>query len=133
MLCNVLNQNPEVFASSTSPLPTTLGGVSNFWSQSAEIKSDLAVDRIGTETRLDRVLRGIADSWYGDDLGVVFDKSRGWVTLVDIVSKIFEGSQIVCMVRDPRQVFASVLKRHREFPILSDSGQARSLPVPHHS
>jgi sulfotransferase len=120
-----LNQNPEFFASSTSALPATLGGVSAFWSQAPEIRSDLAHDSQATKKRLSLVLRGIAESWYADcEQPVVFDKSRGWITLIDTLNKLFPDARCICMVRDPRHVFASIQKHHQDFPLLSDMGQA---------
>ena len=45
LLCNILNQNPDFHASSTSPLAQTLGALSQFLSTSPEVKSDLYNDR----------------------------------------------------------------------------------------
>lgn len=128
LLCNILNQNPDVHASSTSALPATIGGVSAFWSQTPEIKSDLANAKIRTEERIVRVLRGIVRDWYGDpESPIVFDKSRGWVSIVDTLQALFPDSRCVCMVRDPRHVFASVQRHHQAFPVLNDTGQATIL------
>ena len=45
LLCNLLNQNPEVYASSTSIVPVILGSTSNIISNSPEFKSLLIRNR----------------------------------------------------------------------------------------
>ena len=141
LLCNIFNQNPDFHASSTSALSTTLGTLNALWSQAPEIKSDLAADKVRTEQRIERVLRAVVLSWCGytetiepdasgcgdvinPEASVIFDKSRGWITIVDTLHKLFPDSRCICMVRDPRHVFASVQRHHQEFPLLSDTGQA---------
>ena len=80
LLCNLLNQNPGFYASSTSVLPQTLTAMKNGWSNSPEIKSDLADSREEIETRLSNCMRAVVHTWYADKLenGVAFDKSRAW-------------------------------------------------------
>ena len=117
LLCNVLNQNPLFHASSTSVLAQSVAGLSNLWSNSPEIKSDLAHDREATEARLSRAIKALCESWYETDR-TVFDKSRGWGFHYLALQQVFPDAKIIAMVRDLRSIFASVERQHLRNPIL---------------
>jgi hypothetical protein len=118
-LCNILNQNPRFWATSTSALSTIWLSISNSWSNAFEIKGDLANDRKGTEQRLIRSLRAFTNSWHQRDDGreVIFDKSRGWSHQVMAFRHVYPNSKILVMVRDLREIFASLEKQHRKNPL----------------
>lgn len=115
LLCNVLNQNPRIHASSTSPLPQTVAALSHLWSNSPEVKGDLAKEG---DKRLVRSARALIQAWYQDKKGIVFDKSRGWGHNALLLKQLYPDACIVAMVRDLRSIFASVEKQHRKSPIL---------------
>ena len=122
LLCNILNQNPKFYASSTSVLPQSVAGLSNLWSNSPEIKSDLARDKERTEKRLRQTLKAMCDIWYVDEKSkVVFDKSRGWAFNALLLKQIYPDAKIIAMVRDLRAVFGSVEKQHQRYPIFDEA------------
>lgn len=117
LLCNILNQNPRFFASSTSPMVHALNQLAAWFSNSAEVRSDLINNQKETEGRMVGVAHAMLDAWYANK-DIVFDKSRGWTTNALLFEQLYpEGKMLVC-VRDPRNVFASIEKQHRRFPIL---------------
>ena len=117
LLCNILNQNPKFYASSTSPMVHAINQLAAWFSNSPEVRSDLINNQKDTEERMVDVARSMMDAWYAGK-PTVFDKSRGWTTNALIFEQLYpEGKMIVC-VRDPRNVFASIEKQHRRFPIL---------------
>jgi sulfotransferase len=75
LLCNILNQNPKFWASSTSTLPQLLGTSINVWSNSLEMKGELVTDREGTEKKLHRSLKAFCDAWHerSDGRTVIFE------------------------------------------------------------
>ena len=123
LLCNILNQNPAFHATSTSTLPQYVGTCINIWSGSFEIKGDLARDREATEKRLQNALLGFCLSWHAEhsDKSAVFDKSRGWAHNLLALRQVFPESKVLVTVRDLRNVFASVEKQHRKFPLLDSA------------
>lgn len=124
LLCNLLNQNPDIHASSTSPLAPTLGGVANYWTSAPEIKSELAHDAEEAEARMLAALRGMVSGWYSQrSENVVFDKGRGWIALADRLGALYPDARMLCCVRDPRDVFASVQRQHLRFPVLDEHAQ----------
>lgn len=117
LLCNVLNQNPVVYASSTSPMINVITGMSFNYSNSPEIKGQL--DETMTE-RIRNTARAVLGSWYNDK-HIVFDKSRAWSNNALMLKDLYPKALIICTVRDLRNVFASVEKQHRKNAILDEA------------
>jgi sulfotransferase len=115
LLCNVLNQNPNFFASSTSCLPLIMRGISATVSDSFEFKNLLNLNSDQTNQRLQGAMRGFCENWYAHaEKDVVFDKSRAWTGVPFLTRDLApEGKMIVC-VRDLRDVFASCVKQSRK-------------------
>lgn len=121
LLCNILCQNPRFHASSTSNLAQLLSAARTSVSVQPETKSDLAADRAQTEARIERVFRAIVDAWYAHvDLPAVavFDKGRLWGHMHRLFHAVEPEGKLICCVRDPRAVFASLERQERRFPYL---------------
>lgn len=113
LLCNLLAQRPETHVSSTSALPRALLGMSQLFTQSPEVTSDL-LNVPGTQERPARVMRSIVESWYSDvEADVVVDKSRGWGQSALLLGRLLPEAVILVTVRDPREVIASIERQHR--------------------
>jgi len=112
LLCNVLAQNPRFYATQTSGLLDVLFGVRNQWDNLIEMR---AMDSQLSEQRKLAVLRGIAQSFYGDvDRPVIFDKSRGWLAHMELLVTLFPDARVLVPVRDMRDVLASFEKLYRK-------------------
>lgn len=116
LLCNILNQNPEFYAGSTSPLSEVLSLLVNKFSTSSEIQASLIKDGSGTTDRLNGILLSVVESWYHDQEGIVFDKSRGWTFNALLLTELFTEVKIIVTVRDLRNIFGSIEKQHRKTP-----------------
>lgn len=116
LLCNILNQNPALLATDTSPVPGMLGTLSQHVSASEEIKGHLAADDETTNSKLSGVFRSVVEAWYEDEDRIIFDKSRSWATLGLLMASMFPDVRFIIPVRDLRNVFASVEKQHRVNP-----------------
>lgn len=127
LLCNILNQNPRFQASSTSCVAQTVRTLSNVWSTSPEIKSDLISDKDATEQRMARSARALVEAWYEDASPVVFDKGRGWNHSAMALNHVFPGAHLFVCVRDLRDIFASIEKQHAKNPMLDDAANPSEL------
>ena len=115
LLCNVLNQNPRIHASSTSVLYSMLALLVKHHSNSPEIIGDLGRARTETEKRFRAVLQSMCLAWYNKKRGkVIFDKSRAWASDVLLLREISPGAKVIVVVRDLRDVLASIEKQHRK-------------------
>lgn len=113
LLCNILNQRDDTFASSTSALPGALGGIADLMTKSPEETSRLA-NIPGTAEHHVRIGRALVEAWHETDAPVVFDKSRGWARLSLLLRQVAPESGIVVTVRDPREVLASIERRNAQ-------------------
>ena len=116
LLQNIVAQNPAFHVTPTSGLLELVFGARLNYTNSAEFKAQdeaamkkafLAFSRAGMEA----YFQALTDKPY------VLDKSRGWGVHFDLLSLIFnEEPKIICMVRDLRQILASLEKKFRQNP-----------------
>jgi sulfotransferase len=128
LLCNLLNQHPHMYASSTSMLPAFVQGIVHTYSTSSEIKSDLINNREAAEARIDRVTKTFIDSWYIGETSkdMIFDKSRGWLPVIPVLKKLYPHSKVVVTIRDPRGILGSIEKQNAKNPLL-DANKEKSI------
>ena len=112
LLCNLLNQNPDFYATPTSGLVGVIIPIKQGWHQIPAFK---AVNIDQSFTRLRNVLRSVFDGYFADiDAPIVFDKNRAWLNEVEMLNEIFGESKFIVTVRDMRQVLASMEKLYRK-------------------
>lgn len=110
MLCNILAQNPRFHTTATSGIMDIMFGVRNNWNQLVEFNAH------PDDEAKERVIRGILENYYANvDRPVVFDKSRGWVSLLDMAEMALgRKAKVLVPVRDIRDVLASLEKLWRK-------------------
>lgn len=110
LLCNILAQNPRFHATATSGIMDVMFGVRNSWDKLIEFRA--CPDE---EAKL-RVLRGILANYYEPvERPVVFDKCRGWVSLLEMTEWVLDRkAKVLVPVRDIRDVLASFENLHRK-------------------
>jgi sulfotransferase len=116
LLQNILAQNPSFYVTPTSGLLELVFAARANFTNSPEFKAQddavmkkafLAFSRAGMEA----YFGALTDKPY------IVDKSRGWGVHFDLLTAIFgEEPKIICMVRDLRQVLASLEKKFRQNP-----------------
>ncbi len=121
LLQNVFNQNPKLHVTSTSPLCQVLSVAAHAWSNSPEIKGLLMEDKALWDGRMKDSLVALASTWWQFDGQEVMDKSRGWMNNVLVFKHLWPKGHMIVMVRDLRNIFASVLKQHSKNPILDEA------------
>ena len=124
LLCNILAQNKALNVSSTSCVPQVIAQSSWLLSTMPEVKSELASDRVATESRVREALRGFVLGWYKDSGDIVCDKSRAWNHNAAILFDLFSDAHLIVCVRDLRSVFASIEKQHAQFPVFDEAQNA---------
>ena len=108
LLCNVLCQNPRFYASATSPLLAILRAIGGVWQRSPEILNQIE-DYESWEPRFRATILGTMQGWYScRKEPVIFDKSRGWTTVLPFLERVLPNAKLILCVRDLRDVVASV-------------------------
>src|SRR5688500_109458 len=110
LLMNILAQNPRFHVTGTSGIMDVIFGIRNTWDKHVEFQATPDED-----AKL-RVMRGILDGFYANvDKPVVFDKSRGWLSLLEMAETILSHkAKVLVPVRDLREILASWEKLWRE-------------------
>src|SRR5579862_3560317 len=116
LLQNIFAQNPDFYVTPTSGLLELIFGARLNYTNSPEFKAQdaalmkkafLAFNRAGMHAYFKALT----------DKPCVLDKSRSWGIHFDLLRMILgEDPKIICMVRDLRQVLASLEKMFRQNP-----------------
>ncbi len=125
LLCNILNQNPDSFAASTSLLSGVVNSITTLISEQPESQNmDYEDIRLTT--------RETCGHWeqrhikYKDK--VIYDKGRLWSQMGLDYQNLKLGKMFV-IVRDLRDVYASMEKQHRKNPLLHGSNVISSVDM----
>jgi sulfotransferase len=115
LLQNILGQNPDFYTTPTSGLLELLYRSRNGFSDSPEFK---AQDEETMKKAFMGYCKGGLEGYFTNitDKKYVVDKSRAWGINYDFLNMFYEDPKIVCMLRDPRDVFTSMEKNYRKNP-----------------
>jgi sulfotransferase len=115
LLQNILGNNPDIYATPTSGLIELLKESRKIYSSSPQFKAQdenqmksafLMYCRYGIEG----YFNGLTDRKYA------IDKSRGWAISYGFLKAFYPNPKIICMVRDLREVVASMEKNYLKYP-----------------
>ncbi len=108
----LLHQNPEIYASPTSPLlEFQFGARRNLGLPEAQAQPKELMD-----TAFNKMCGEMAQGYYGaiTDRPIVIDKNRGWAHYYEWVNEWNEDPKMICMIRDPRSIVGSLERKYRE-------------------
>jgi sulfotransferase len=119
VLMNILQQNPEIFTTSTDPLPFILH--KKILVRSRYNEQIQAMNQYQANNAYRGLIQGGAQGWYSEltDKPVVISKGRNWGTL----HHIFPDSKILVIVRDLRDVIESFDKLNKKLDTFCTLGQ----------
>lgn len=103
---NILNQNPNIYASPTSGVMDAMFLLRNQFNELIENKAN------PNDEALRRMLRSLPEAYYEDiEKPIIVDKCRGWGSLIEMANFAFnEKVKILVCVRDLREVLSSFEK-----------------------
>lgn len=106
LLSALLNQNPEIHASTNSPLLDTIHYTEEYLLYNSEQYKAHPKPECAH-----KVLSSIAPNYYfNTPQNIIIDKSRGWVNQIQhIKDYITEEPKIICLVRDIQDILVSFL------------------------
>ncbi len=105
LLAGILRQNPRFRAGMSSPVGAIFRAMQEVVSRKNE--AALFLD----ETQKWRLLRGVFESYYGDEPeGVTFDTNRLWPTKLPQLACLFPDAKMICCVRDVSWIVDSIEK-----------------------
>ena len=119
LLQNIFAQNPDMYATPTSGvLELVFAARGNYTNSPEFLAQDSELMKKGF---LEFCQKGMIGYYEGiTDRKYVVDKSRGWGIHYDFLNTIFPEPKVVCMVRNLKDVFASMEKNYRKNPEKQD-------------
>lgn len=111
LLMNLLGQNPRFHVTPTSACSDVLFTLRNKWSEWIEHESS----DMGKIEHLRRTQAAVLQTYHPTDKPVVFDKGRGWISLMEMGEFVTgQPIKVIVPVRDPRAIFSSLEKIYRK-------------------
>ena len=111
LLQNILGNNPEIYATPTSPLFEYIKCVQKAYTQSPTVKAQDEEEMKASLLNFARYgVHGFFDAL--TDKPYVIDKSRGWAVNRQLITAFYPKPKIVCMVRDLVDILASMEKNY---------------------
>lgn len=119
LLANVLSQHPDIYVSGTSPLARCIELLRSGLDSEVEVIAQLANTADATLS-YESAVRGLIEGWYSTrSEKICIDKGRGWILQPLFLAQISPDSKLLVMVRDPRDVIASIEKQNRRSALFS--------------
>jgi sulfotransferase len=113
LLSALLNQNPDIYVTTTSPFVEIL------WRNNLVWKEENTVGTHNIQEAKIPFLRKLADAYYSEltDKPIIIDKRRHWqcVTNIELYKKVYgELPKIICPVRSVDEIIASYIKIYKK-------------------
>ena len=115
LLQNILGNNPDIYATPTSGILEILQQSKRVYTQSAVFKAQDSLQmKQAFLSSCYYALHGFFEAL--TDRNIVIDKSRGWAVNRPFLDAFYPDPKIICMVRDLRDIVASMEKNFRKYP-----------------
>jgi sulfotransferase len=119
VLSGILNQNPQIYSSPSSPVLSTMYAIEN------HLKNDELFSGYPKPVQAGQIISSVPHQFYSDiPKPVIIDKNRAWPARVPFIEGYIEQkAKIICTVRDIDEILTSMITiiRHNPFK----EGQAR--------
>lgn len=115
LLSNLLAMHPNIQATPSSPLCAIIQNMRKYWSDDTFLLSQLDDQFPIVHERLRKSIMAFMQAWSSDtDDPIVIDKNRGWLFALEWLKELDPDFKIIVTLRDLRDIYASIEKRHRE-------------------
>lgn len=115
MLSNILGNHPDIYSTPTSPLFEILSSGKKIYTNSPVVKAqDSKQMKSAFLTYCRYAMEGYFDAL--TDKNIVIDKSRSWCVNKSFLEAFYPNPKIICIVRDLRDILASMEKNYRKHP-----------------
>jgi len=119
-MSNVLDQNPALYVSPTSPLAELIHQIAAVYAKSGDMKAALDTDE--QQERIYGACRGAIEGWYRNH-DIAIDKGRYWLGKGEFMDKMYpEGWKVIAPIRDLRGIASSMEKLIRKRPVYMMAG-----------
>jgi sulfotransferase len=125
---NVLAQNPSIRCTVTSPVSHLLTGARGVFQTDPYVNGHTSWQE--TENNWLGFCKGALEGYYSRvKEPYVIDKSRNWLLYYEWLEAFYAQPKVLCMVRDPSAILASLEKLHRSKRFRGDANTDQILTV----
>jgi sulfotransferase len=115
LMQNILGNNPNIYATPTSAVLDMLNASKRVYTTSPTMKAQDEKDMksaflMYSRFALNGYFHGLTDKPY------IIDKCRGWAINMPYLNSFYPNPKIICLVRDLRDILASMEKNYRKHP-----------------
>lgn len=116
LLMNLLQQNPEIFTSSTCPTTYLLEGAKQAASNVSEF---IAMDQDQLNDSLTNYVKSGMQGWFSamTNKPIVISKSRGWDRYLNFLFHAYKDPKFIVIIRDLRDIICSFEKLSYKYPV----------------
>jgi sulfotransferase len=119
---NIMADNPAFYCTPTSGVADLILNAKNIFNQSQAFQAqDLTKMEPPFVEFCRKGMQGFFDAI--TDAPYVLDKSREWNIHYNLLDRLFPNPKMICMVRDPRAIYASMEKNFRKNPLRENNTQ----------
>jgi len=113
---NILQQNPNIFTSSTCPTTYLLEGAKQAASNVSEF---IAMDQDALNNSLTNYVKFGMQGWFSamTDKPIAISKSRGWDKYLNFLFHAYEDPKFIVITRDLRDIICSFEKLSYKYPV----------------
>lgn len=131
LLMNILQQNPNIFTSSTCPTTYLLEGAKQ---AACNVSEFVAMEQDSLNNSLTNYVKFGMQGWFSamTDKPIVFSKSRGWDKYLNFLFHAYENPKFIVIIRDLRDIICSFEKLSYKYThwIIGDvNNQFHMLPL----
>ena len=112
VLASILNQNPKIYVTPTSPLETLLRKNDNAWHETPSVIANLFPEQLKNIS--DAIINGC---WEHIDKPIIIDKHRVWSSKIPQIKLGFGQAKIIVTTRDIPSILASFIRIDRNLPV----------------
>jgi len=126
LLCNLMSQNPKMFASDTSGLAITVHTAVQVLNSRNEFKSELGKANTIAPDQMGGMISGMVQGYYSPrPEQIIFDKDRTntWLYEHQVFHGALPNGVIFLLARDPREILASRLRHQAKNPLLRNPSE----------
>ncbi len=122
LLMNILQQNPQIFTSSTCPTTYLLEGAKQAACNASEF---IAMDQDALNNSLTSYVKYGMQGWFSamSDKPTVISKSRAWDRYLNFLFHAYENPKFIVIIRDPRDIICSFEKLSYKYPVWNIGSQ----------
>lgn len=112
LLSTILNQNPNIYSSPSSPIPGLMLGLQTLFLNDELFKS------YPKHQQASNIISSVIHNYYADiTKPIVIDKNRSWTENIDYIFSFIDSDvKILCPVRNIDEILASFISMHHRNP-----------------